>query len=355
MTPAQPPQPNPAPAHGPLAAESERLARSWERHSPEFLRHYLVADVEDPRLNIQSLLTRHFLALALDGGQTRELAEAELRFAACLNWILRAARELNDLAALAGIRLALDRNADNAEGFPVPVFVRQTFAQLPAAIGPLSIPNYLALALESTTLIGPNPALPTTVLDLFARLWDQALPAAAEHTIAVLEPACGSANDYRFIEAFGLARLLDYHGIDIAPTNVANARALFPRARFDSGNAFALDAPARAYDLCFVHDLFEHLSPDGLTAALDEICRVTRLGLCLHFFNMDEIPDHIIRPVDEYHWNTLSLARIQERLGRNGFHGQAFHIGTFLRYRLGCDSTHNPNAYTLILAATHPA
>jgi hypothetical protein len=69
---------------------------------------------------------------------------------------------------------------------------------------------------------------------------------------------------------------------------------------------------------------------------------------------MDEIPEHAIRPVDDYHWNLLSLSRIQEHLTRNGFSGQAFHIGTYLRWRVGCPSTHNPNAYTLVLAAVSP-
>lgn len=313
------------------------------------MRDYLVADVEDPRINVQSVLTRHFLALALDGGRTHALAEAELRFAAGMNWILDAAKDLSDADAMQGLRDALCRGADNSEGYPIPAFVRQIFAGLPTAIGPQTVPNYLAAALEGADFRGPEPKLPAAALDTFQPLWRETLAVETPGALSVIEPACGSANDYRFLESYGFARRLDYRGVDLSAKNIGNARALFPDARFDVGNAFALDAADAAFDVAFVHDLFEHLSPEGLTAALDEICRVTRVGLCLHFFNMDEIPDPIIRPVDEYHWNMLSLARIQERLARNGFTGQAFHIGTFLRWRVGRETTHNPNAYTLVL------
>ena len=53
--------------------------------------------------------------------------------------------------------------------------------------------------------------------------------------------------------------------------------------------------------------------------------------------------------MDEYHFNTLSLARTLELFGRHGFAGEAVHVGSFLRWRFGCERTHNPNAYTLIL------
>src|SRR5208283_193351 len=80
-----------------------------------------------------------------------------------------------------------------------------------------------------------------------------------------------------------------------------NACALFPDASFAVGNVFEIAAPDKAYDLCFVHDLFEHLSLEGMQAAVKEVCRVTRQGLCVSFFNMDEIRDHQVRPVDDYH------------------------------------------------------
>ena len=89
----------------------------------------------------------------------------------------------------------------------------------------------------------------------------------------LLEPACGSANDYRYLAAFGIAGLLDYTGFDLCEKNVANARALFPRTRFEVGNVFEIAAADQAFALCFVHDLLEHLSPAGLERAVEELCR----------------------------------------------------------------------------------
>src|SRR5262249_28346975 len=43
-----------------LKQETESLARSWARHESAWLRDYLVAGVEDPRINLQSILSRHF-------------------------------------------------------------------------------------------------------------------------------------------------------------------------------------------------------------------------------------------------------------------------------------------------------
>ena len=89
-----------------------------------------------------------------------------------------------------------------------------------------------------------------------------------------------------------------------------------------------------------------------MRTAVQEVCRVTRLGLCLGFFSMDETRDHSVRQVDEYHWNTLSMARMREAFAELGFAGHVFHIGAFLRHQTGCEFTHNPNAYTFWLQST---
>jgi SAM-dependent methyltransferase len=167
--------------------------------------------------------------------------------------------------------------------------------------------------------------------------------------LSLLEPGCGSANDYRFVESYGLGSLLDYTGFDLCAKNIANAQALFPRARFEVGNVFEIDAPDRSFDICLSHDLFEHLSPAGLEVAIRQVCRVTRRSLCIGFFQMDEIGEHVIRPTEKYHWNLLSAGRMRELFASQGFAAQVAHIGTFLRQQIGCDNTHNPNAYTFFL------
>jgi len=185
---------------------------------------------------------------------------------------------------------------------------------------------------------------------IFDRLWAAEL-ASIETTppIAVLEPACGSANDYRFLESFGLTRHLDYHGFDICPANVQNAQAMFAEAshRFTTGNVFAVDAADDAYAYVFTHDLLEHLSPAGIEASIAELCRVTRGTLMVHFFNLEKRDEHVIQPVEHYHWNLLSLPRIRERFEAHGGRVAARHIPTLLSERFGFDESHNEEAWTL--------
>jgi SAM-dependent methyltransferase len=332
-----------------LQQETEKLVRSWMRHDEAMLRDYLVADVEDPRLNPQSILTRHFLAFSLFAEKYQPLAEAELAFGAAMNWLLATAKQAAQADALASIAHALARDADNAEGFDLPPFVRTLFRSLPQNCAGLTVPNYLEEFLRETRFAEGQPVPPATVLDTFQRLWQQALATEPTTTAKVLEPACGSANDYRFLERFGFARVIAYAGFDLCEKNVTNARRQFPQARFAAGNLFAVEAPDGAYDFAFVHDLFEHLSLAGIEAAVDELCRVTRRALCLHFFNMDETAEDVIRPVEDYHWNTLSVEQMRERFARHGFQAQVLHIGSFLRWRVGAASTHNPHAYTFVL------
>jgi ubiquinone/menaquinone biosynthesis C-methylase UbiE len=367
-----------------LQAESGKLARSWMQHDAGMLRDYLVAGVEDPRLNVQSILSRHFLARALTANRFSALMEADYRFAAAMNWLTALAGRPGDAGELESVLHALRRRADNAEGIEIPAFILRTFAALPATAGGIAIPNYIESFLSGTQMASDQVRLHEPSLNTFRDLWrialearivsvsgmcESAVPAAGDGgsmptagkpdgapaggnvraTLSVLEPACGSANDYRFLHAYGLARLVDYTGFDLCAKNVENACALFPGVRFAIGNVFEIAAPDKAYDLCFVHDLFEHLSLEGMQAAVKEVCRVTRQGLCVGFFNMDEVRDHQVRPMDEYHWNLLSMARMKELFAECGFAARVVHIGVFLRQQIGCEQTHNQNAYTFLL------
>jgi hypothetical protein len=98
-----------------------------------------------------------------------------------------------------------------------------------------------------------------------------------------------------------------------------------------------------------VQDLFEHLSLEGLEVAIQEVCRVTDHGLCIGFFNMDEIPAHKEYPVEDYHWNILSMQQVRESFAAHGFAGRVVHIGSCLGQDFGWNETHNPNAYTFEL------
>jgi len=336
---------------------------SWMQHEPEWLRDYLVQGVEDPRINLQSIFSRHFLVRALTDDRFSGLMEQECRFSACMNWLNRMVRrEISEDRELEVVLHALRQGADNAEGLVVPAFIGRTFASLPAQDREFSIPNYIESFLENTRIVDGKPVSYQPSLDAFQRIWNCALKSHAEGdsqlanlkpaNLSVLEPACGSANDYRYLCLYGIAQWLEYTGLDLCPKNIQNARALFPQTRFELGNVFELTAGDKTFDHCFVHDLFEHLSLEGLAAAVHEICRVTRLGICAGFFSMDETPDHIVRPVEDYHWNTLSLPRVKELFASHGFAAQVVHVGTFLRQYLGCDENHNPNSYTILLWRT---
>lgn len=346
-----------------LRQESERLVRSWMRHEPAMLRDYLVAGVEDPRINLQSIFSRHFLVRALTGERFSLLMEQECRFAAVMNWLVRVAGRLGDAEEPGIVLYALERGADNAEGIEIPHFVVQAFQALAASAGDLAVPNYIESFLLNLSFEDGRAKPDQPTLETFCRLWSHALltqegaataiknqdSRLSNPLLSLLEPACGSANDYRFLHASGLARLLNYTGFDLCETNIQNARALFPNARFEAGNVFEISAADKSFDLCLVHDLFEHLSLEGLQTAVKELCRVTRRGLCVGFFNMDEIPEHVVQPVEEYHWNRLSMRRTRELFTRYGFAAQVIHIGTFLRRQIGCEETHNENAYTFVL------
>jgi ubiquinone/menaquinone biosynthesis C-methylase UbiE len=350
-----------------LQRETSKLTGSWMQHDEAMLREYLVSGLEDPRRNVQSVLARHFLISALTGERFAALFDHELRFAPAMAWMAAIIEESGCAEDLAAVTHALELGADNAEGTPIPSFVSISHNSLPATVElppPSSsrssegsqrvvIPNYILAALSSACSQPAAPTLTDSALETFQHIWRGLLDQEQAASVSVLEPACGSANDYRFFDAFGLGRLIDYTGFDLCEKNVRNAKGMFPLARFAVGNAFAIPFPAQAFDYCVVHDLFEHLSIEGLHQALDEICRVTRQGLCLGFFSMHEGAEHIIRPIDDYHVNTLSAPLLRQLLEAERFVVQVIHIGTYMKVRFGCGETHNANAYTLIAERNH--
>jgi len=345
-----------------LQQETDRLVRSWGHHAPEWLAGYLVAGVEDPRINLQSILSRHLIIGELFGDRFGSLMAEEYRFSACMNWLMKLVRRAAPPEEMAAVLFALKQGSDNAEGLEIPRFLLSTFAQLPAGAAGRQVPNYIEEFFADQGVGGSGPRGIQHSLDTLQELWRESLtpdslkalmpggpPAWEPRRLSLLEPACGSANDYRFLDAYGLAQWLDYSGFDLCVQNIENARAVFPQTRFRVGNVFEIDASDKAYDLSIVHDLLEHLSIDGMQIAVRELCRVTRRGIGIGFFQMDEIREHVVRPVDEYHWNLLSMGRMRELFAKNGFTAQVIQIGSFLEQQVGCKETHNPNAYSFIL------
>jgi len=323
--------------------ETERLKKLWIRYDRATLRDYLVRDVEDPRINVQSILMRHFLIERLFGERYDILMEQELRFGLVMNWLIGLQKKLVKASQLHAVLDTLLAGKDEAEGLEIPPYISETFASL-------FLPNYMCDLFSWAPVETTEVPIPEYLMSTFQAIWREALASEHSRRISVLEPACGSANDFRFIEAFGIARLIDYTGFDLCEKNIRNARQMFPDACFEVGNVLEIKAGDGAFDYCFVHDLFEHLSVEAMEAAIAEICRVTRKDICAGFFNMHDGERHIVRAVGDYHWNNLSMAETKAIFERHASAVQVIHVDKFLRSKFRSEDTHNRGAYTLIVS-----
>ncbi len=330
-----------------LRIESERLARSWDQYDPTKLREYLVSSVEDPRINVQSILTRHFLITQLFGSRFEELKKQELIFAGIAGWITGLAKSNCHPDEWHAILYALENGSDNAEGLELPAFVVRNFANLPINADGAVIPNYIRDCIVGMRHSGVRKALHELWGDTIATAWRQCLGSADVPKLSVLEMACGSANDYRYLEGYGMGRFLDYTGVDISRKNIENAQQMFPGISFNVGNAFAISLADLAVETCYFHDLLEHLSLDGLERAIAEFCRVTKRSICAGLFSAWDGPEHIVRPMDDYHCNTLSLSRLEEAFRRHGFAMRSLHVDSYVRKYFYPLEYHNPHACTV--------
>jgi SAM-dependent methyltransferase len=299
--------------------------------------------VEDPHINVQSILTRHFLITQFFGDRFDDLMEQELRFALVVNWLLGLLKTCIRPGRLHFILDALLAGEEQVEGMKIPPYVSETFSAL-------ALPNYICDLLCWAPVETTEAPIPDCLMSTFQMIWREVLADEQPQRISVLEPACGSANDYQFIEAYGIARLLDYTGFDLCDKNISNARCIFPNVCFKVGNVLEIEAENKAFGYCFVHDLFEHLSIEAMEAAISEICRVTYKGICAGFFNMHDGKRHKIQLVGDYHWNNLSMAGTRAIFERHASKVQVIHIDTFLRSKFHCEDAHNKGAYTLIVS-----
>lgn len=325
---------NPAPE-----MENEALRRSWQQYDCDHLDTYLVSGIEDPRINCQSILTRALIADTLWPDSFIDLIDAELRFGSVLTWILLRLEE--------GVaRCELLSSVENASE-SCPKTVVETYNSLRHATS--SVPDYVTDAIMSPNPDGPPQALCETALNTFCEIWRSELEHRTSVPVSLLEPACGSANDYRFIHSFGLARFVRYTGFDIAPKNVSNAQSRFPDVPFFIGSVFDTGLAEGAFDYVVVHDLFEHLSPEGLEAALAEVMRVAGRQAWLHFFNLSDCDSHVIRPIDNYYSNLLSIRQIGVSLSQWASDVDIVRIPDLLKEKFGFDAYYNAEATTLIV------
>ncbi len=330
-----------------LVTESNRLRAAWMRHDSEVLDHYLVTDVEDPRINLQSIISRSFLIDAIWPNEFTGLIREEFRFSICLNFILQVLKNKYLQVKRESILDVLIDGRKTCGDVKIPSYLRRCFDLV--SCEKQALPDYVSHALIDP-LLDEKGWLPDSVLSTFEQIWHSVLYYREANGISALEPACGSANDYRYLHSYGISKFLEYTGFDICDKNITNARHRFPCVHFEIGNIIDIPIEDNSYDFLFVHDLFEHLSPAAIDIALTEISRVTRKQACLSFFNMADINEHIIEPTGLYHWNTLSLSKVQEVLMNSAYDIDVVHIDTFLKDNYDCADYHNQKAYTLIVS-----
>jgi SAM-dependent methyltransferase len=295
---------------GPIEREIERrlLTHAWVALRPEKLQDYLVASYQNPVINVQSILARHEFIRELDGEKHDALMEEELSWAVEKNRALR--RRQHDLPREHGVDFKTIKKSGKWQ---------QAYDEV---------------------MSGEQP---------YAGAWTKALQGGPDAPrLSVIEAACGSANDYRYFDSYGLAERVDYTGIDITEANIENCHTMFPGVDFRVGDAQNLPVADDSYDWAVAHDLLEHLSPSAFNRAIDELCRVSRRGVIISFFYMRDTPEHTITPRRYYHMNELSRARIEERFTRSCSEFEWVEIRPTLAERYNFGDYYNFRAWTMI-------
>jgi 2-polyprenyl-3-methyl-5-hydroxy-6-metoxy-1,4-benzoquinol methylase len=288
-----------------LRVEEAKLKRVWAGYKTENLDVYLVVGYQDPRINVQSILARHMLVRALFGSDFDDLMREELVHAV----------ELNEAIRVRADELGINLDAGGRE------------------------------ALANSARVGEAIA---DRAPIFGARWRGALAGREAAPLSVLEFACGSANDYRAFADYGIARFLDYTGIDLNETNIANAKRRFPDISFRAESILSLSEADHSVDYVIGFDILEHLSLPAKRTAMDAAVRICRRGVHFALFRMEEIPDDIATPVRNYHSNTLSAPRMREYMGTRFSSTQLINIAELLKTGFGADHTDNPKAYTLV-------
>lgn len=322
-----------------ITTEGQILANHWAQYGRQQLDSYLIQNVEHPSINPQSVLMRAFLVDRLAPGKFVALIEEEFFFAACACHILAEHRHGRLPQLFAAIR--------NGPETALPEFMRPEFSGPRMRSFTL---ERLVMDLASCTCLGfecfDSP---------FQAIWAHQLSEVAAPRPRMLEIGCGSANDYRFWNSYGLAALIDYTGIDVCPANIENSKRRFPEAAFSTGDACALDDADGSFDVVFGFDVLEHLSPLGLDAALNEAARLACDEIWVSLFNAQHAATHDWVSVEDYHWNALSISSLARHLGAAGFTPEIVPVADELEHRFPGYTHYNRSAFILIGRKGQPA
>lgn len=214
-----------------LEEETFFLENHWNEHSSNILENYLIVGYHNPICNMQRVLKRHFLLEALFGDKFKAIQEEEIQNSIEIIQLLNKEEE-----------------------------------------------RYLGINFGGSTSLLLEKAVPPQMWNEFQKRCAKALEHENKARIKVLEPACGSANDYRFMALYGLSSFLEYKGFDLSYKNIENAQKSCKEdhAFFEVGNIFYPDEEDQSCDYVVVSHLFEHFSSTGIEKAAQEICRIAR-------------------------------------------------------------------------------
>ena len=115
------------------AEETKGLIKSWSYLNNNTAKAYLTSKFQDPRINLQSILTRHFLIKEIFGDEFTDVMRDEVKF-----------------------------------------------------------------SIDANNRIFMDGHIPDQELDTYRMIWSKKLAEKKHDAVSVLEPACGSANDYRY-------------------------------------------------------------------------------------------------------------------------------------------------------------
>lgn len=229
----------------------------------------------------------------------------------------------------------------------VPSFIAEAF-------GRLAFPSYVSDLLKWVPRDDDVELIPDYLLNTFQHTWAEILESEQASPVSVMEAGCGSANDYRYLACYGLSRFLCYTGFDLAEKNISNAKQRFSDTDFRVASVFEIPAEDKTYDYFFVHDLFEHLSEEGMERAILEIKRVTTKKACFHFFNMSDAQADEIRWNGNYYWSRLSCQTMSKRLELLASGIDHRHIDSWLKDSFAYPHYHNKYAYSWCLGYSRP-
>ena len=266
--------------------ETKKLTKHWKQYDKKTLKTYLTLNFHHPSMNLQSTWTRHFLIKEVYNNKYKKLMK----------------KEINHIQSLNQRRLK-------------------------------------------------NQIITKDELYKYTYVWQDIFKQEIQtNKIKVLEPACGSANDYKILNKQNMDNILEYTGFDLCVNNVTNCKEMFPSSSFKIGNVLTIDDEDSKYDYVIVFDLIEHLSLEAGKKALDEMIRVSKKGVVVNFFNMeDDIDKSVENPVDLYHWNTLSKKEIKKYCEEQNLKVTVKKVWDFIPHEFKYRRGYNKKHYTFFM------